>query len=208
MLRQLQLLLARLGVNRITKELSSTRFLMPSIQPKHNASSTVSSHETLGIPVDFFQYPTHNSSEQACSFSSQARNASGVAKWMTSRGSIFLGFIFYAYPSTGDVISPTRPSCVWCSARGVTCLIKTCQAYYPNQEPYSKPHSWRPRGGTTGEKINNTGAYKNSGSPDSDPCNKRTVLFHLIHSTKLACPRSTYVERADKRQGMAANSAG
>ena len=52
-LTALQVLPLRRGVNRWTKEVSSTLRRMPSIQPTHSASSTACDQSTLGRRVDF-----------------------------------------------------------------------------------------------------------------------------------------------------------
>src|SRR5579872_6887543 len=82
MLTRLQMLPCLRGVNRIEYRSSSIRRRMPSIQPKHRATSTDSAQVRLGCPVARFLKPTRASG--ACSWlaSSQFSNSDADEKNM------------------------------------------------------------------------------------------------------------------------------
>src|SRR5687767_9790433 len=80
MLIWLQMLVLRRGVTRCLNESVSMLFRIPSIQPKHNDSSTTCCHVTLGLPVAFFQKPIHSSFADSWFFSSHFRYSSGDLK--------------------------------------------------------------------------------------------------------------------------------
>src|SRR3954453_4134328 len=86
-LTALQLLPLRRGVSRWTWLMSSMRFRIPSIQPKHSASSTACAQVTLGRPDPFLYWPSHSWSAVSWFSSNHSHSSAGVAKKRTSVGS-------------------------------------------------------------------------------------------------------------------------